>query len=203
MVKEIIALGGTALVSAIVANKAIDDYGKYQELEDKFSKPKVLSTPIHEQQKSTESFPAQEPLINPLPGFQGLSTDDKMPLAEEFPITEVEYKNLISLKEGEHTTKSRLKDQQLPTEGKIRFVPREDYTPSNPLNKGVNKGFYDRFGNEWKKGPSRTPGEPFEWDVQLSQKGKQQLGHLSRDVGHLSRDGKHINVSLKGKITHR
>lgn len=39
-------------------------------------------------------------------------------------------------------------------------------------------------------------GEPFEWDVQLSKKGKEQLGHLSRD-------SKHINVSLKGKITHK
>lgn len=196
VVKEIITLGGTALVSAIVANKAIDDYSKYQELEDKFSKPKVLSTPIHEQQESTESFPAQEPLINPLPGFQGLSTGDKMPLAEEFPVTEVEYENLVSLKEGEHTTKSRLKDQQLPTEGKIRFVPEEDYKPTQQLKKGPNNGYYDRFDNEWKKGPSRTPGEPFEWDVQLSQKGKQQLGHLSRD-------GNHINVSLKGRITHK
>ena len=75
-------------------------------------------------------------------------------------------------------------------------MPREDYLPSNPLKKGINNGFYDRFGNEWTKGPSRTEGENFEWDVQLSQTGKSQLGHLSRD-------GKHINVSLKGKITHK
>lgn len=43
--------------------------------------------------------------------------------------------------------------------------------------------FMDRFGNEWTKGPSRTAGEAFEWDVQL-------------------RDGGHWNVSLEGHITH-
>ena len=196
LAEEIIALGGNVLISAIVANKAIDDYSKYQELEEAFSKPQVLSTPIQKQPDFKESLPVQKPVVNSLPGFEGLSVSDKMPLAEEFPITEIEYENLISLKEGEHTIKSRLKDQQLPTEGKIRFVPEEDYKPTQPLKKGPNNGYYDRFDNEWKKGPSRTKGEDFEWDVQLSNKGKQQLGHLSRD-------GKHINVSLKGKITHR
>jgi filamentous hemagglutinin len=34
-------------------------------------------------------------------------------------------------------------------------------------------------------------GEPFEWDIQLSNKGKKQLGWASKS-------GKHINVSLKG-----
>ncbi len=34
------------------------------------------------------------------------------------------------------TVKQRLKDQQLPTEGKIRFVPDEDYRPNVPLEKG-------------------------------------------------------------------
>lgn len=194
--EEIIALGGNVLISAIVANKAIEDYNKYQELEDTFSKPQVLSTPVQEQYESKESFPAQEPSAVPLPGFEAHNISDKMPLAEEFPITEIEYENLISLKEGDHTTKSRLKDQQLPTEGKIRFVPDSQYFPSMPLAKGPNNGFYDRFDNEWVKGPSRTEGEPFEWDVQLSETGKAQLGHLSGD-------GKHINVSLKGRITHK
>lgn len=42
--------------------------------------------------------------------------------------------------------------------------------------------------------PARN--EPFEWDIQLSELGKKQLGWASRDK-------KHLNVSLKGKITHR
>ena len=65
-----------------------------------------------------------------------------------------------------------------------------------PLPKGPNKGYIERFGNEWTKGPSRTPGQPFEWDVPLSPLGQKQLGWASRD-------GIHLNVSLDGKITHR
>lgn len=61
---------------------------------------------------------------------------------------------------------------------------------------GPNKGYIDKFGNEWTKGPSRTKGQEFEWDVQLSPTGKAQLGWASRD-------GKHLNVSLDGKITHK
>ncbi|MGV7960592.1 DUF637 domain-containing protein [Photorhabdus tasmaniensis] len=90
----------------------------------------------------------------------------------------------------------RLKYVQLPTEGKIRFVPPEDYIPNSPLRRGINKGYIDKFGNEWTKGPSRTQGQPFEWDVQLSSQGKAQLGWASRD-------GKHLNVSLDGRITHK
>lgn len=57
----------------------------------------------------------------------------------------------------------------------------------NPLPRNGRAGdFLDRFGNEWTKGLSRTKGEPFEWDVQLSPDGNQA----------------HINVSLKGEVTH-
>ena len=79
--------------------------------------------------------------------------------------------------------------------GRIRYVPPEGYDPSSPLPRGEGNGYIDRFGNEWVKGPSRTPGEPYEWDVQLSRQGKAQLGWLSRD-------GEHINVSLGGRVTH-
>ncbi|WP_162524140.1 DUF637 domain-containing protein [Photorhabdus khanii] len=92
--------------------------------------------------------------------------------------------------------KGRLKYVQLPTEGKIRFVPSPKYTPNQALQKGPNNGYIDKFGNEWTKGPSRTQGQPFEWDVQLSPQGKIQLGWASRD-------GKHLNVSLDGRITHK
>ena len=93
------------------------------------------------------------------------------------------------------TTKARIKAAQLPNEGKIRFVPRKNYQPSMSLPKGENKGYIDKFGNEWTKGPSRTMEQNFEWDVQLSPLGQKQLGWLSRDL-------KHINVSLDGKVTH-
>lgn len=83
----------------------------------------------------------------------------------------------------------------LPTKGKIRFVPQKDWTATQPLKK-VNGGFVDRFDNIWTKGPSRTAGEAFEWDVQLSKQGREKLGWLSRDNAHL-------NVSLEGKITHK
>ena len=91
--------------------------------------------------------------------------------------------------------KGRLKAQNLPTNGKIRFVPRKGYNPQIPIERGPQNGFVDRFGNEWIKGPSRTPGQPFEWDVQLSRRGRESIGHLSRD-------GKHVNVSLDGRVTH-
>jgi RHS repeat-associated protein len=83
----------------------------------------------------------------------------------------------------------------LPSEGKIRYVPPNDYNPVNPLPRGEQDGYLDRFGNEWIIGPSRTPGQPFEWDVQLSRTGQQQIGWLSRD-------GIHVNVSPLGEVTH-
>ncbi|WP_380181025.1 polymorphic toxin type 17 domain-containing protein [Kalamiella sp. sgz302252] len=94
------------------------------------------------------------------------------------------------------TTKGRINYVQLPTQGKIRFVPDSNYSPSNPLPRGPNNGYVDKFGNEWVKGPSRTAGQAFEWDVQLSPKGKAQLGWATRD-------GSHLNISLDGKITHK
>jgi len=39
-------------------------------------------------------------------------------------------------------------------------------------------------------------GPTFEWDVQLSNTGRNQLGWASRD-------GSHLNISLDGRITHR
>ncbi len=92
--------------------------------------------------------------------------------------------------------KGRIKHVELPTQGKIRYVPPESYNPSSPLPRGPNNGYIDKFGNEWTKGPSRTQGQAFEWDVQLSKQGRSQLGWATRD-------GSHLNVSLDGKITHK
>ncbi|MCD0445668.1 polymorphic toxin type 17 domain-containing protein [Glycomyces sp. A-F 0318] len=92
--------------------------------------------------------------------------------------------------------KGLLKDAGLPTSGRIRYVPPKGVTPTTGLPKGPNGGYFDRHGNEWVKGPSRTKGEPYEWDVQLSSKGRNQIGWTTRD-------GSHANVSLGGHITHK
>ena len=94
------------------------------------------------------------------------------------------------------TTKSRLKAAQLPNEGKVRYVPPKNYKPTEPLRRGPSGGYLDKFGNEWVRGVLRTQGHAFEWDVQLSNTGRQQLGWASRDESHL-------NISLDGRITHR
>jgi len=94
------------------------------------------------------------------------------------------------------TKKGTLKHYKLPTTGKIRYVPPSSWTPSNNLPKSAEQnGLIDNFGNIWRRGSSRTAGQPFEWDVQLSRKGKEQLGWASKS-------GNHINISLDGKITH-
>jgi RHS repeat-associated protein len=94
------------------------------------------------------------------------------------------------------SSKGLLKAALLPTKGKIRFVPREADVKAGKLLK-KNGGFVDRLGNVWKKGPSRTKGEAFEWDVQLSPKGKSSIGHLSNDAKKA-----HVNVSQNGIVTH-
>ncbi|WP_407560854.1 polymorphic toxin type 17 domain-containing protein [Streptomyces sp. 184] len=87
-------------------------------------------------------------------------------------------------------------DFGLPSQGRIRYVPPRDYNPANPLPRGRNDGYVDRFGNEWTVGPSRTEGHPFEWDVQLSRQGRAKIGWLSRD-------NRHVNVDPFGEVTHR
>jgi hypothetical protein len=125
----------------------------------------------------------------------GATASSNFPDPEEDPEGEKKNKEEKEEEELKPSAKQRLKEAKLPTEGKIRFVPPEHYNPSAPLVRGPNRGFLDKFGNEWVKGPSRTAGETFEWDVQLSKMGKSKLGWASRD-------GSHVNVSLQGKITH-
>ncbi|MEU9974093.1 polymorphic toxin type 17 domain-containing protein [Streptomyces sp. NPDC051014] len=92
--------------------------------------------------------------------------------------------------------KGLIKKAQLPFRGRIRYVPPAGTSVSAGLPRAPRGGFIDKFGNIWVKGPSRTPGEAFEWDVQLSRQGRAQLGWASRD-------GSHLNVSLNGRITHK
>jgi filamentous hemagglutinin len=95
------------------------------------------------------------------------------------------------------TIKERYRQTKLPNEGKIRFVPDKNYNPIVPFRKTDDKkGYYDRMNNIWRKGPSRTLGLPFEWDVTLSETGRNQLGWAASK-------GKQLNVSLDGRITHK
>ncbi|MFE2177990.1 ricin-type beta-trefoil lectin domain protein [Kitasatospora sp. NPDC059462] len=92
------------------------------------------------------------------------------------------------------TKKAVIKAHGLPTRGKIRYVPPSHWRPNQPLPTGrVNgrSGILDKHGNAWVKGPSRTAGEKWEWDVQL----KNHRKYFGTKVNHL-------NVSLKGRLTH-
>jgi hypothetical protein len=92
------------------------------------------------------------------------------------------------------STLGKLKQARLPTEGDFQFRPRRDWNPSNRISWDKEKrGFVDRSKNVWRKGPSRTPGQPFEWDVQLAP---------GSSWKEFSRDGKHLNVTLDGRLSH-
>jgi RHS repeat-associated protein len=91
--------------------------------------------------------------------------------------------------------KAPVKAANLPTRGKIRYIPPKTWTPNQPLPRGPRNGYLDKFNNEWTKGPSRTRGEPFEWDVQLGSKATPGMKYLSPDKSH-------VNVSLGGRVTH-
>ena len=92
-----------------------------------------------------------------------------------------------------HNVCRAAKEAGLPTKGKVRYVPPKN--TNGVLPRTSNGGYIDKFGNVWQKGATRTIGEAFEWDVQLSRIGKNMLGWASRD-------GHHLNVSLLGHITH-
>ena len=144
--------------------------------------PTTFTTPIHGASKGD----------NVLGGSTGIPESAK-PAPFITPMYDgEEFQELY--REG-YTIKSRMKDAKLPNEGKIRFIPPDNYNASTPLRRGPQNGYIDKFDNEWIKGPSRTAGEPFEWDVQLSKLGKAHFDWASRD-------GNHLNVSLGGKITH-
>ncbi|MBM3242546.1 hypothetical protein FJZ31_40315 [Candidatus Poribacteria bacterium] len=90
--------------------------------------------------------------------------------------------------------KATLEAGKITLQRKDTIVPRRGYQPVNPLPKGINGGYIDRFNKEWLKPRGQIVGE-FHWDVQLSPVGQQQLGWASRT-------GKYINVSQDGRIVH-
>jgi hypothetical protein len=101
------------------------------------------------------------------------------------------------------TVKARLGQQGLPTRGKAHFIPPEGYNANMPLPKGRLGGYIDRFGNEWIKGPSRTLGDTFEWDVQLSQTGKNYFAKFEKEFErNIIKNNSYVNISPRGEITH-
>ena len=89
---------------------------------------------------------------------------------------------------------SAIKKANLPSSGKIRFIPRPSDVQSGKILQKQG-GYVDKFGNVWKKAKGNSPQGELHWDVQLSKKGKQQLGHMSSS-------GAHLNVTNDGKIPH-
>ncbi len=77
----------------------------------------------------------------------------------------------------------------------IILILTSEGLPITPMP-GNRKGYVDRFGNIWVQGRSVTKGQSFEWDVQLSKQGIQQVGWMTKDNSHL-------NVSLDGRVTHK
>ncbi|MDP9386565.1 MAG: polymorphic toxin type 17 domain-containing protein, partial [Actinomycetota bacterium] len=74
------------------------------------------------------------------------------------------------------------------------FEPDPKWRPEQRLKwDPEQRGYVDAKRDVWRKGPSRTPGDPFEWDVQLRK--------TSRWQRH-SKDGKHVNINLSGRISH-
>ena len=108
--------------------------------------------------------------------------------------------DVLGLSSYKKSSKSVLKEAELPRKGRMRFIPSKNDLLRGKLSTqkvGKKTGYVDKFGNVWIKGPTRTNGEEFEWDVQLTK----TRGELFKRSG-LSSDGKHLNVSLQGRITH-
>lgn len=95
-----------------------------------------------------------------------------------------------------------IKAAKLPANGGFRYIPSKRYRPGNPLPfemiGGGEKAFIDRFGNKWVRGPYHgKPGlHTFEWDVQLSEAGKNAWGKFAK------KGKNYINVTPDGALSH-
>jgi hypothetical protein len=190
-ISGLISLGKGDLTSAGLSLASMVPY-----LGDAGAKPLKLARTL------SKSFPALARLLKTSKGMDGLTHTLKAlgpsltspaklnatlkSLNNMHKTAEVAYKNPKWL--------AKVKNMGLPTDGPLVFVPPKKWNPKNPLRTNDKKGFLDAFGNEWRKGPSRTPGQAWEWDV---------VPRGNSSLKNLSRDGSHLNVSLGGKVTHR
>jgi Novel toxin 17 len=130
-----------------------------------------------------------------VPGPRAAADQTSPPLARDSRFAIAPPPNAVSKTAAKtHTLRGRLQaagqGAGLPDSGPIRFIPEKGYNPSVPIRRGPNKGYVDKFENEWIFDTQKH-----EWDVTLSRTGKAQLGHFSKS-------GSHLNVSPEGKITH-
>lgn len=73
--------------------------------------------------------------------------------------------DVLGLSSYKKSSKSLLKEAKLPRKGKMRFIPSKSDLMRGKLSTqkvGNERGYVDKFGNVWIKGPSRTKGEAFE-----------------------------------------
>lgn len=88
-----------------------------------------------------------------------------------------------AVQDEEEIKRRVLRDHNLPTGGEFPFVPPKHWRPNQPLRKNSKGEYIDSKGRRWRKGPSRTEGEDWEWDVQLP-------------------NGDHLNIDWGGNVTH-
>ena len=81
------------------------------------------------------------------------------------------WEDVLGLSSYKKLSKSLLKEAELPRKVRMRFIPSKNDLLRGMSTQKVGKktGYVDKFGNVWVKGPSRTKGEAFEWDVQLTE----------------------------------
>ncbi|QYC45289.1 hypothetical protein Nocox_38695 [Nonomuraea coxensis DSM 45129] len=106
--------------------------------------------------------------------------------------------------------KGKLKDENLPVSGKVRYIPRPDYPLSRVRSEGLPKGpngrgFRDKFDNVWVKGPARSrralsKGATWEWDVQLTKENRRRYRWLCEQ--ERKKNITHLNVTPDGEISH-
>jgi hypothetical protein len=139
----------------------------------------------------------QNEICVPHPEWCGWDETMYAPAAEEMglPVGSVAKGLLKGAAKG---VKGLIKDAHLPSKGGFRYVPGKVQGGKLPTVRWHDgrTGYLDRFGNVWIHGPSRTQGQPFEWDVQL----RNAISWRMRDGS--VRTTRHMNISLDGRITH-
>ena len=86
--------------------------------------------------------------------------------------------------EDDEAARSRvLREHHLPVGGDFPFIPPKNWRAHQPLRKNRQGEYIDLKARRWRKGPTRTQTEAWEWDVQLT-------------------NGDHLNIDWEGNVTH-
>ena len=88
-----------------------------------------------------------------------------------------------AIHDEEELKRQIVRKHNLPTWGEFPFIPPKNWRPNQPLRKNSKGDYIDLKGRLWRKGPTRTEGEDWEWDVQLP-------------------NSDHLNIDWGGNITH-